>query len=78
MRDRLPQDDALGYDARFRCRYCGAPCRDGGVCVAHSDVHRLDDETEQGLVQLSVDDVIALEAADTGEAAQATKGKGSR
>ena len=64
MPDRLPQDTGREYDARFRCRYCGAPCRDGGVCVAHSDVHRLDDETAQGIVQLSVDDVLAMEAAD--------------
>lgn len=62
MSNRLPQDDAHEHDARFRCRYCGAPCRDGGVCHAHSDVHRLADDTEQAMIQLSVDDALAMEA----------------
>jgi len=67
MPARLPQDDALdesrfrlGYDP-YTCRYCGATCRDGAVCVAHSDIHRLDDETLAAAVQLSIDDVLALE-----------------
>ena len=28
----------LEYDRRYRCRYCGSPCQDGGVCVAHADL----------------------------------------
>jgi hypothetical protein len=63
MPDRLPQGDAE-YDARFRCRYCGAPCRDGGVCVAHSDIHRADVDTVEGIGQLLIDDVLAMEEAD--------------
>jgi hypothetical protein len=52
------------YDSRFRCRYCGAPCRDGGVCDAHSEIHRLDYGTVESAVQLTVDDVLALEAVE--------------
>ena len=60
MPARSPQDDARDYDARFRCRYCGAPCKDGGVCVAHSDIHRHDPETVAGMTQLTIDDALAL------------------
>jgi hypothetical protein len=77
MPDRLPQD-IHEYDSRFRCRYCGAPCRDGGVCHAHSDIHRAAVDTVEGVYQLSLEDVLALESAQPREDAQATKGKGSR
>jgi hypothetical protein len=55
-------DDPRDYDPRFRCRYCGAPCRDGGVCHAHSDIHREAVDTVEGVQQLSIEDVLALEA----------------
>jgi hypothetical protein len=54
----------MEYDARFRCRYCGAPCRDGGVCHAHSDIHRADGDTVESVQQLSIEDVLALEASE--------------
>ena len=51
-------------DADYRCRYCGAPCDDGRVCQAHSDIHTATVDTVEGVGQLSVDDVIALAEAD--------------
>ena len=36
---------------------------DGGVCVAHSDIHRDDPETVAGMTQLTIEDALALEAA---------------
>lgn len=42
-REQLPQPEpasafAQSYDRLHFCRYCGAPCKSGGVCVAHKDV----------------------------------------